>query len=94
MQPNFLPPTTELFNRHQLAERHAHLLTDHRIAWALRNRRNNGLDGTGAVYNSPCGELLIHEPAFLRWFLGLGGRSKPRRPRKSRANAPREPEAA
>jgi hypothetical protein len=41
----------------------------------------NGL--SGAVFDSPCGELLIHEPSFLAWFLGLGGRAKPRAGRKA-----------
>ena len=36
----------------------------------------NGL--SAAVFDSPCGELLIHEPSFLAWFLGLAGRAKPR----------------
>ena len=34
------------------------------------------------VYNSPGGELLIHEPSFLAWFLGLGGRARPRAGRR------------
>jgi hypothetical protein len=59
-------------------------LNDHRVAWALRNRRKNGLAAAGAVFESACGELLIHEPAFLRYFLGLTGRAKPRALRRSR----------
>ena len=74
-----LPPTTELFSRAQLVERHKHLLSQHRLAWALRHRRKNGLNAASAVFDSPCGELVIHEPAFLAWFLGLAGRAKPRR---------------
>jgi hypothetical protein len=60
-------------------------LTDSRVQWAVRNRYTNGL--AEAVFESKGGELLIHEPAFLRWFLGLEGRAKPRatRRRKSRA---------
>lgn len=73
-----LPSIAELFTRRQFAERHPHVLNEHRIAWSLRNREENGLSDAGAVFESPCGELLIHEPAFLRWFLGLSGRAKPR----------------
>lgn len=83
------PPTSELFPARQLVARHAHLLNEHRVAWALRQRRCNGLAKTGAVYESPCGELLIHEPAFLSWFLGLSGRAKPRRLRRSGPQARR-----
>jgi hypothetical protein len=32
---------------------------------------------SGAVFKSPCGELIFHEPALLRWILGLTGRDKP-----------------
>ena len=79
-----LPPTSELYTRQQLPPRHPHLLNDHRVAWALRNRRKNGLEAAGAVFESPCGELLIHEPRFLAWFLGLAGRAKPRAARGRR----------
>jgi len=89
MSPNNVPtpPTSELFTQRQLAERHTHLLNLNRIVWAVRNRTDNGLEAAGAVFASPCGEYLIHEPSFLRWFLGLAGRAKPRawRPKKSRA---------
>jgi hypothetical protein len=77
-----LPPASELFTRRKLVERHPNLLNEHRVAWALRNRYNNGLDEIGAVFNSPCGESVIHETKFLQWFLGLAGRSKPRRQRR------------
>ena len=77
-----LPPTAELFTKAQLATRHPHLLSLNRLAWALRRRARNGL--SSAVFESPVGELLIHEPAFLAWFLGLQGRSKPRAARKGR----------
>jgi hypothetical protein len=80
-----LPPTSELFTSRQLAERHPHLLSNHRLAWATRHRQKNGLTAGGAVYESPCGELLLHEPTFLAWFLGLSSRSKPRRLRKTKA---------
>jgi hypothetical protein len=80
-----LPPTTELFTQRQLAERHPHILNYNRIVWAVRHRRKNGLGTVAAVYDSPCGELLVHEPAFLAWFLGLTGRGKPRTPRRRAA---------
>jgi hypothetical protein len=35
-----------------------------------------------AVFDSPCGELLIHDPSFLAWFLGLSGRAKRRAGRR------------
>jgi hypothetical protein len=82
-----LPPTSELFTQRQLAERHSHLLNHNRIIWAVRNRAGNGLKAAGAVFESPCGEHLIHEPAFLRWFLGLTSRNKPRSTRRPRAAA-------
>lgn len=77
-----VPPTAELFTKAQLVTRHPHLLSPNRLMWALRRRAANGL--SGAVFESPCGELVIHEPAFLAWFLGLKGRSKPRAARKGR----------
>ena len=75
--PQFdLPPTSELFSKVALIERHPNLLTPPRLQWALRNRATNGL--ASVVYESKSGQLLIHEPEFLRWYLGLTGRSKPR----------------
>jgi hypothetical protein len=74
--PPSLPPTTELVTKAQLVARHPHLLSVNRVTWALRCRAVNGL--IAAVFDSPCGELLIHEPSFLTWFLGLSGRAKPR----------------
>ena len=85
MSAESLPPTSELYTRRQLAERHPHLLNEHRVTWALRNRHRNGLNTAGAVFDSPCGELLIREPTFLAWFLGLAGRAKPRATRRSRS---------
>jgi hypothetical protein len=42
------------------------------------------------VYESKSGQLLIHEPEFLRWYLGLTGRSKPRASRvRRRSTGPR-----
>jgi hypothetical protein len=79
-----LPPTNELCTRHELAKRHPHLLSEHRVTWALRNRSKNGLNAWRAVFESACGELLVREPTFLAWFLGLAGRAKPRALRKKR----------
>jgi hypothetical protein len=71
-----IPPTSELFSKEALVERHPNLLTHPRLQWALRNRAINGL--SSVVYESKSGKLLVHEPGFLRWYLGLTGRSKPR----------------
>jgi hypothetical protein len=76
-----VPPTSELFSKEALVERHPNLLTRPRIQWALRNRSRNGL--ASVVYESKSGQLLVHEPEFLRWYLGLSGRSKPRASRVS-----------
>jgi hypothetical protein len=76
-----LPPTSELFAQRQLIERHPGILNLSRVQWAVRNRAKNGLEG---VYESKGGELLIHEPTFLLWFLGLQGRAKPRAQRRKR----------
>jgi hypothetical protein len=75
-----IPPMTELVTKAQLVARHPHLLSLNRVTWALRCRATNGL--SAAVFDSPCGELLIHEPSFLAWFLGLSGRGKPRAGRR------------
>jgi hypothetical protein len=77
-----LPPTSELYTGRQLSVRHPHLMNANRVAWALRNRERNGLDAAGAVFESPCGVLMVHEPKFLTWFLGLTSRAKPRRLRR------------
>jgi hypothetical protein len=77
--PSKTPPTSELFNSRQLIERHPHLLNDSRVQWQLRHRKTNGLTAAGAVFESTCGEVLIHEPKYLEWFLGLSKRAKPRR---------------
>ncbi len=77
--PNPAPNPALLFNRRQMAERHPHLLPLSRMDWSLRHRETNGLTNAGAVFESPCGEIFIYEPKFLEWFLGLGGRAKPRR---------------
>ncbi len=85
MDTNTTPPTSELYTRRQLVARHEHLLSESRVIWLLRHRHRNGLAQAGAVFESSCGQLLIHEPAFLRHFLGLTGRAKPRAARKRRA---------
>jgi hypothetical protein len=82
MSAREVPPTTELFTRHALVERHPNLLTEPRVQWALRNRKSNGL--AGAVFESRAGELVVHEPAFLRWLLMLDGRAAPRAARRKR----------
>jgi hypothetical protein len=82
MSTAILPPTTELFTRQQLVARHPHLFSDARVTWALRHRARNGLGD--AVFASRSGELLVHEPGFLRWYLGLSGRAKPRAARRGR----------
>jgi hypothetical protein len=71
-----IPPTSELFTKRQLVERHPNLLSESRVAWAVRNRDENGL--ADSVYESRGGKILIHEPGFLAWFLGLKGTAKPR----------------
>jgi hypothetical protein len=79
---NTVPPTSELFAQAPLVERHPTILSKARLQWAIRNRHKNGL--AEAVFESRGGEVLIHEPAFLRWFLGLTGRAKPRAARRKR----------
>jgi hypothetical protein len=81
MPAETLPPTSELFPSRQFIPRHPHLFNKHRVDWAIRNRETNGLTQVRAIYKSPCGEFLIHEPKFIEWFLGLSGRAKPRRER-------------
>ena len=80
-----IPPTSELFSKEGLVERHPNLLTYPRVQWALRNRTRNGL--SSIVHESKSGQLLVHEPEFLRWYLGLTGRSKPRASSVRRRNA-------
>ena len=75
-----VPPMTELVTKAQLVAKHPHLLSVNRVTWALRCRAVNGL--SDAVFDSPCGELLIHEPSFLAGFLGLSGRARPRAGRR------------
>jgi len=82
-----LPPADELFSLKALAARHPNLLSENRLRWAVRKRRENGLEAAGAIYKSPVGEDFFHEPAALRWLLGLTGRAKPRAPRPRRQQA-------
>jgi hypothetical protein len=79
-----LPPAAELFTLRQLAERHPTLLPENRLRWAVRQREHNGLEQAGAVYESPVGELIFHEPSTLAWLLGLSGKNKPRAGRTGR----------
>jgi hypothetical protein len=85
MSDSVIPPTSEICSRKELANRHPHILSEHRVAWALRNRSKNGLSACRAVFESPCGQLFVREPAFLAWFLGLDGRAKPRAVRNKRS---------
>jgi hypothetical protein len=77
------PPPAEVFPLKDLAARHPRLLPENRLRWMARNRHRNGLTAAGAVFDSPAGELLWHEPAVIEWLLGLSGRAKPRAPRKA-----------
>jgi hypothetical protein len=79
--PAAIPPTSEIFDKHQIVQRHPTLLSAQRIEWALRKRSENGLGD--AVFETRGGQLYIHEPAFLAWFLGLAGRHKPRAGRRA-----------
>jgi hypothetical protein len=81
---NTVPPTSELFPQDEFVERHPTLMNKWRVQWAVRHRHKNGLADADAVFESKGGEVLIHEPAFLRWFLGLSGRAKPRAARRKR----------
>jgi len=83
MSSQIVPNPSELFTSRQLIERHPNFLNPPRLAWGLRHRASNGLTESGAVFDSKGGEILIHEPKFLEWFLGLSGRKKPRRARRS-----------
>jgi hypothetical protein len=77
-----VPPASELFSLKELAARHPTLLPENRLRWAARQRDRNGLGNAGAVFESPAGELIFHEPSTIAWLLGLAGRSKPRAPRR------------
>jgi len=77
IQPD-IPPLSELFSKEALVERHPNLLTHPRIPRASRTRATDGL--SSVVYESMSGQVLVHEPGFLRWYLGLTGRSTTRVP--------------
>jgi hypothetical protein len=87
-----IPPTSEIFSKEAMVERHPNLLTPARLQWALRNRACNGL--SSAVYESKSGQLLVHEPEFLRWYLGLSGRAKPRAGRRFDSRVASQPSSA
>jgi hypothetical protein len=84
-QQSELPPASELFALKPLSKRHPDLAPENRVRWAARNRHRNGLASCGAVFESPCGALIFHEPTFLRWLLGLSGKKKPRASRNRAA---------
>jgi hypothetical protein len=80
-----IPPTTELFSLRQIVERHPHLFTHWRVEHALRKRNSNGLKPS--VFETRSGELLLHEPGFLSWYLGLSGHAKPHAARRKKRAA-------
>lgn len=82
-----IPNTAELFGLRDLAARHPNLLSEARLKWAIRNRNANGLDAARIVFETKGGELVVHEPAFLQWWLGLSGRHTPRAQRRKRRRA-------
>jgi hypothetical protein len=49
-----VPPTSGLYSKQQIVERHPHLFTPSRVEWAVRHRHNNGLENV--VYESRSGE--------------------------------------
>ena len=85
MSARSVPPTSELFPLPDFPARHPTILNVNRLKWAARNRATNG--AADAFFESRGGELLVHEPTFLRWFLGLDGRNKPRSTRRGRRRA-------
>ena len=85
MSPTQTPSPSELFPAARFAERHPHLLSANRVAWAVRHRRRNGLADCGGTFESPLNQVLICEPAFLAWLVGLAGRKKPRASHRRRA---------
>lgn len=88
-----LPRASEIFSLKALAERNPTLLPENRLRWMARNRARNGLEAAGAIYDSPAGELLFHEPTTIAWLLGLTGRAKPRSTRKAARPGRQQPEA-
>jgi hypothetical protein len=87
MTTHALPPTSELYPLKDLVARHPNLLSESRLKWALRNRKANGLQTAGIVFETRGGELVLHEPGFIAWWLGLSGRHSPRAPRRKRRQA-------
>jgi hypothetical protein len=82
------PPVEELFPVRVFAARHPHFLNESKVRWAIRNRSTNGLQQVGAIFETRAGAFLVHEPTFIRWFLGLEGRSRPRcSPRREKIDA-------
>jgi len=75
-----IPPTNQLFPIKEMASRHPNILNEARIRWAARNRFKNGAAST--FFSCRGGELFVHEPKFLEWFLGLSGQAKPRKSRR------------
>lgn len=73
-----VPPSSELFAWREMPRRHPTLFNEHRIKWAMRNRKANGLEDAGVIYETQAGEIFLHEPGFIGWFLGLQGKNKPR----------------
>jgi hypothetical protein len=88
-----LPPASEISSLKVLAERSPTLLFENRLRWMARNRARNALKAAGAIYDSPAGELLFHEPTTIAWLLGLAGRAKPRSTRKAARRGRQWPEA-
>ena len=84
-----VPPVYEIFGLRELAARHSRLLPENRLRWMARNRATNGLLSAGAIFESPCGELLFSEPRVIAWVLGLTGREKPRATRSTTRSTPR-----
>ena len=74
-----LPPTEALLTRADLLAKHPTLLTPNRLKWALRNRKHNGLEKSGAIIESPLGVLLIHQYKFLEWVCGKRGLRRSRK---------------
>ena len=59
------PATSELYNSRQLAGRHPHLLNEHRVAWAVRNRQKNGL----RHWENPRDVLLTLQPEQFEFLI-------------------------
>lgn len=88
-----LPPASEIFSLKAMAKRNPELFPESRLRWMARNRTRNGLQAAGAIFDSPAGALLFHEPTTLAWLLGLRGRAKPRSAGKAKSDVPDRPVA-